>query len=1031
MSPAMLPRLNELEPATRLTRDLVSALGAAGFEGDAHVDQAARLLAATDNSVYQILPQAVVHPRHHDDVVRLFRVAGEPRFSSVSLTARGGGTGTNGQALTSGVVVDVSRHMNRVLEIDPEARTARVEPGVVLDQLNAALRPHGLFFAPNLSPSSRATIGGMIATDASGEGSRVYGKTSQHLRELRVVLVDGSVLETRPLDRAGLETAKATPGLVGHVHREVDRVLAEQRDNIATRWPRLTRYVTGYNLAMARGEDPEGLDLSWIVAGAEGTLGVVTEATLKLTPLPKARRLVVFKYQRFEDALASAEVLVEADPGAIETIDETVLALAREDVIFDAVKDYLVDEPGDPPTKTINLVEFRGDDPTALDAKLDALLARTRAAAGQPGQPIGWVIASDERSRLALWSLRKKGVGLLGATKGARKPVPFVEDTVVPPERLAAYVAEFRAVLEEEGLRYGMFGHVDVGCLHVRPALDLKDPEDEARLRRVSDKVHALVRRHGGVIWGEHGKGMRSAYSPEVFGEELFAAMCEVKGAFDPDNRLNPGKVATPPDRPEALVSVDAPLRGHQDRQVTAAARERFALSLDCNGNGQCFDYHPDHVMCPSSKVTRDRVHSPKGRAGVMREWLRQLSNAGFDAGRAGERPGALRTALGWPARLWRSVALRFGRYDYSREVYDAMAGCLACKACATQCPVKVDVPAFRAEFIELYHRRYRRPLKDHLVAGLEGLLPWLARLPRLANALIRPRPMRWLVAKLGGVVDTPTVAVRPLRRGLAERGLRLWSPAELAAASPPDEAVIVIQDAFTTFYEPRIVLAVVDVIRALGRTPYVLRFAPNGKALHVKGFLRRFERRVAKNVAALRPVAALGRPVVGVDPAVVLTWRDEYPAALGPGAPRIPVLLLQEWLKSVAPSLALPQESGDGSRMPFRLFGHCTEKTAVTGADRLWSEVFAAFGLPLEVVEVGCCGMSGFYGHDVDHAAESRGIFEMSWARHLPEPDDADSRGRVLVTGFSCRSQVERIQDHVPRHPIEALAEHLATRKS
>ena len=1016
----MLPRLTELEPATRLTRDYLDALRAAGFEGDVHVDQAARLLAATDNSVYQILPQAVVHPRHRADVVALFRVGADPRFAGLTFTPRGGGTGTNGQALTTGVVVDVSRHMNRILAIDPAARTARVEPGVVLDQLNEALKPHGLFFAPNLSPSSRATLGGMVATDASGEGSRVYGKTSQHLLGLEAVLIDGSVLTTAPLDAAGLAAAKARDDLVGHVHREVDRVLVEQAGTIASSWPRLTRYVTGYNLAMARGEDPEGLDLSWILAGAEGSLALVTEATLRLTPLPKARRLVVFKYGRFEDALASAEVLVAADPGAIETIDETVLSLARGDVIFDAVKDYLTDEPDGAPTRTINLVEFRGDDPVALDAKLDALLATARAIKGQPGQPTGWHVAASEAARVALWTLRKKGVGLLGATPGERKPVPFVEDTVVPPERLAAYVAELRALLEAEGLTYGMFGHVDVGCLHVRPALDLKDPEDEARLMRLSDQVHALVRRHGGVIWGEHGKGMRSAYSPEVFGETLFAALCEVKGAFDPDNRLNPGKVATPPGQRASLVSVASPLRGHLDRQVAPAARARFPLALDCNGNGQCFDYHPDHVMCPSSKVTRDRVHSPKGRAGVMREWLRQLSNAGFDAGRT-TRPGALPTALGAPARLWRSVLMRLGRYDYSREVYDAMAGCLACKACATQCPVKVDVPAFRAEFIDLYHRRYRRPLKDHLVAGLEGLLPLLARAPRLANLLTQPRPMRWLVRTLGGIVDTPAVATRPLAHGLKARGLRLWSPAALAAEALPDDAVILLQDAFTSFYEPDVVLAVVDVARALGQTPFVLRFAPNGKALHVKGFLRRFGRRVAKNVAELAPIAALGRPIVGVDPAVVLTWRDEYPAALGAGAPRVPVLLLQEWLARVAASAP---GTPPAAHAPYRLFGHCTEKTAVARADRLWADVFRAFGLPLSVVEVGCCGMSGFFGHDAAHAAESRGIFAQSWARHLPD-GEAD-RGRVLVTGFSCRSQVERLRDFTPRHPIEALAEHL-----
>ena len=322
----MLPRLAELAPATRLTRDYLAALRVAGFRGDLATEQAARLAVATDNSVYQLLPQAVVHPRDHADVVTLFRVASEPRFAPLSLTPRGGGTGTNGQALTTGVVVDVSRHMRRILAIDPVSRTATVEPGVVLDQLQDALAPHGLFFAPNLSPSSRATLGGMIATDASGEGSRVYGKTSQHLLGLRAVLIDGEVLETGPLDRAALAAAAARPGRIGQLHRDVARVLDAQRDRIARDWPRLTRYVTGYNLAMARGADPEGLDLTHLLAGAEGTLGLVTEARLRLTPIPRARRLVVLTYGRFEDALASAEARVAQ---AAATLKEARANLAR------------------------------------------------------------------------------------------------------------------------------------------------------------------------------------------------------------------------------------------------------------------------------------------------------------------------------------------------------------------------------------------------------------------------------------------------------------------------------------------------------------------------------------------------------------------------------------------------------------------------------------------------------------------------------------------------------------------------------
>lgn len=1025
----MLPRLDALEPTARLARDLLDALSAAGFAGDLDARGATRLVAATDNSVYQILPQAVVFPRDHADVVTLFTVASRPAFRDLTFTARGGGTGTNGQALTEGVVVDLSRHMNRILEVDLVAGTARVEPGVVLDQLNDHLRPHGVFFAPNLSPSSRATIGGMIATDASGEGSRVYGKTSDHLVSLDVVLVDGATLTAAPVAAADLAARAAAPGLSGAVHRTLDRLLTEHAALIADRWPRLTRHVTGYDLARARLPDG-GLDLARVIAGSEGSLGVVTAATVRLTPLPRARRLVVFKYGRFEDALAAAEELVLADPGAIETIDETVLDLARADVIFDAVRDALTDAPGALPTRTINLVEFRGPDEASVQARLDALLTAAEARRGEPGCAIGWYVAPDEATRRALWELRKKGVGLLGASPGARKPVAFVEDTVVPPERLSAYVAEFRALLDAEGLRYGMFGHVDVGCLHVRPALDLKDPADEERLRRISDQVAALCLRHGGVIWGEHGKGMRSQYSPAVFGDALFDVICEVKGAFDPDNRLNPGKVATPPGRRAALATIDAPTRGQRDRQIPPPARARFAIALDCNGNGQCFDYHPDRVMCPSSKVTRDRVHSPKGRAGVMREWLRQLALTGYDPV-AARAAGLLRRIARFPARVWHTLAARFGRYDYSREVHAAMHGCLACKACATHCPIKVDVPSFRAEFLDLYHQRYLRPPSDHLVAGLEGMLPLLARAPRLSNFSIGARPIRWLMRRLVGVVDVPALATGvSVAKGLRARGLRLWAPAELTRPDAlPDDAVILVQDAFTTFYEPHVVLAAVDLIAALGHTPVVLRYAPNGKGLHVKGFLARFARRARRNVAALAPLAAAGLPIVGVDPAVVLTWRDEIPAALGPDAPRVPVRLLQEWLAERArPALPAPGDSGAAPAPTYRLFGHCTERTAVGRADRLWADAFAAFGLPLEPVAVGCCGMSGFYGHDATHEAESHGIFAMSWGRHLPEATDP-ARAQVVATGYSCRSQVKRYAGWSPKHPAEVLAAHLQGR--
>jgi len=569
----------------------------------------------------------------------------------------------------------------------------------------------------------------------------VYGKTSQHVAAVEVVLVDGSVLVTRPMKRdqlLALPEWEARAPLAERLPRAVLALAERVHDEFVEKLPRLHRFLTGYNIERAWDPGTGTLDLKWLVTGAEGTLGIVTRAWLGVVPIPTARRLAVLEFPSFEAALASAETIIAQDPSSIETIDERVMDLAREDEIFPSVAAYLPERPPPAPkAAAINLVEFEGMSVADVEARMQALVAACAQHRGQPGWPMAWSVAASETDRKALWQLRAKGVGLLGNTKGRRKPVPFIEDTVVPPEKLSAYVAELRALLEAEGLVYGMFGHVDVGCLHVRPALDLRDLEDEQRVRRISDRTAALCTKYGGVIWGEHGKGFRSEYSPLHFGE-LFVHLEAVKTLFDPGHRLNPGKIATPTGRRRELATIDQPTRGQHDRQIERRAQDAFTLAIDCNGNGHCFHWDPDHVMCPSSKVTRDRIHTPKGRAGVMREWLRQLSNA--NAAPPPAPPSALALAFQTPARAVHSLGKALGRFDYSHEVNRAMQGCLACKACATQCPIKVDVPALRSEFLQRYHTRYLRPLRDHLVAGLEGALETMSRLPSLFNFFLGSR---------------------------------------------------------------------------------------------------------------------------------------------------------------------------------------------------------------------------------------------------------------------------------------------------
>ncbi len=1000
----MIPALRIDDRPASLAMEYVAELRVRGFEGDVAHSHGERTVFATDNSIYQVAPQAVLFPRHDVDVVRIAKLAGEPRFRALKLAPRGGGTGTNGQSLTESVSVDFSRHMNAILEVNVEEGWARVQAGVVKDQLNAAIAKHRLFFAPELSTSNRATIGGMIATDASGQGSVLYGKTRDHVVELRAVLLDGTDWHSRPLTPEELEAAKGRSDRVGHVLRVLDRIRRDDAELIAERFPKLNRCVTGYDLVHLC--DCAGrFDLSAVICGAEGTLALVTEAKLRLTPVPKFTALISIRYESFDAALRDAGTLMRLQAASSETIDATVLELARQDLVWLKVREWFPDDP-EGPAQGVNIVEFVAD----VEADLHAQLARVQAAlaAGGAGRR-GYTVAHGHEAATAIWSMRKKSVGLLGNMKGDRRPMPFVEDTVVPPENLAPFIREFRAALDRRGLVYGMFGHVDAGCLHVRPALDMKDPAQEAMVREITDEVFELTRKYKGVLWGEHGKGFRSEYVPEFFGP-LYPRMQEIKAAFDPHNQLNPGKIAAPPGH--ALARLDeVPTRGSFDRQIPVAVRRANDDSLHCNGNAACFNYDPDDVMCPSWKATRDRRHSPKGRASLMREWLRLLAKERVDpAGSPAPRWRDL------PSRALNSWRLARGEPDFSAEVKAAMDGCLACKSCVGQCPIKVDVPAFRARFLDAYHGRYLRPARDFFVARLERALPWIARAPSLANALMHGGPGRG-VARALGFVSLPRLDTVNLRDELSRRGVAPATPSALSALSPSQRqaSVVLVQDAFTTHYDAALVLDALELFRELGFTVWLAPFLPNGKPVHILGMLGRFERAARRNAASLKALADTGVPLVGLEPAMTLTYRSEYVEALGPGAvPR--VALPQEWLAAQLDRIPR-REPADA--VAWSLLAHCTERTNAPAATADWVRVARHLGVELKVVPSGCCGMAGLYGHQRAHRPASERIYGLSWGRILAQPAMA---GKVAATGYSCRCQAGLIDGVELPHPLQLL---------
>ncbi|NUL35323.1 D-2-hydroxyglutarate dehydrogenase YdiJ [Kosakonia sacchari] len=1015
----MIPQISQAPGVVQLVLNFLQALEQQGFTGDTATSYADRLTMATDNSIYQLLPDAVVFPRSTSDVALITRLAAEPRFRTLVFTPRGGGTGTNGQALNQGIIVDMSRYMNRIMEINPEEGWVRVEAGVIKDQLNQYLKPYGFFFAPELSTSNRATLGGMINTDASGQGSLVYGKTSDHVLGVRAVLLGGDILDTQAMPVALAETLGNASTAIGRIYKTVLERCRDNRQLILDNFPKLNRFLTGYDLRHVFNDEMTEFDLTRILTGSEGTLAFITEARLDITPLPKVRRLVNVKYDSFDSALRNAPFMVDARALSVETVDSKVLNLAREDIVWHSVKELITDVP-DKNLLGLNIVEFAGDDQPLIDAQVQSLCQRldTLMANGEGGV-IGWQLCEDLTGIERIYAMRKKAVGLLGNAKGAAKPIPFAEDTCVPPEHLADYIVEFRALLDGHGLSYGMFGHVDAGVLHVRPALDMCDPQQEVLMKSISDDVVALTAKYGGLLWGEHGKGFRAEYSPAFFGEQLYGELRKIKAAFDPENRLNPGKICPPEGLDAPMKKVDDVKRGTLDRQIPIAVRSSWRGAMECNGNGLCFNFDVKSPMCPSMKISANRIHSPKGRATLVREWLRLLADRGIDPVKLEkelpEKRASLRTLIERTRNSWHA---RRGEYDFSHEVKEAMSGCLACKACSTQCPIKIDVPEFRSRFLQLYHSRYLRPVRDHLVATVESYAPLMARAPKTFNFFMSQPWVRSLSAKHIGMVDLPLLSVPSLQRQMVGHRTANMTLEHLEQLNAVQKAktVLVVQDPFTSYYDAQVVADFVRLVERLGFEPVVLPFSPNGKAQHIKGFLNRFAKTAQKTADFLNRVAQLGMPMVGVDPALVLCYRDEYKLALGDKRGDFHVQLVHEWLPAALDNIGERAPSGE----PWYLFGHCTEVTALPGATGQWASIFARFGAVLENVSVGCCGMAGTYGHEVKNHASSLGIYELSWHQAMQRLP----RNRCLATGYSCRSQVKRIEGNGVRHPLQALLE-------
>ena len=957
----------------------LKSLEAEGFEGDITPEVSARLVAATDNSIYQRIPTLVIYPKSAEDLNRAVRAAVGGRLT---LAVRGGGTGTNGQSLTSGVIVDLARYLDQILSFDAEAGLVTVEPGVVLARLNAFLKPYGYFFPPTVSTATRATIGGMVATDASGKGSRIYGRTSDYIEAMDVVLSDGADLHVAPLTPEALTQVRNKGDLTGRIYNEVHRVVTEQAEEIRRVFPDMNRGLTGYNLQNILLENGQ-FSLARLLAGSEGTLALTKRIVLRVRRLPKFRQLIVVRYASFDHTLRDVQTILPANPAAVEVLDDRVLEKASQDIVWQSLESVL-GARSEIPVRGMSFVEFVGDDADHLHQQMQEAITLLE---NSPYEVIDYKPVSDQSIINQLWTLREKSVGLLGRPDGQKQGVAFVEDTAVPPEALADYVAEFRNILDGYDLPYGMFGHADVGCLHVRPFLNMLSEQDRARIRPISDAVAKLTKQHGGLLWGEHGRGYRGEFSPLFFGEKLFSELCKIKEVFDPEDIFNRGKLAPVGDTYPVDRIDGVPFKGQFDEQISAKLKDSYGLAISCNGNGACYNREPDMAMCPSYKATKDRLQSPKGRATLLRSWARLNS-------------------------LPENTPDRNALPELTAELKSSLDTCLSCKACATQCPIRVDIPSMRSKFLETYFQTRQRPLRDYLVYWLEPLLSLGRHLPKAANVLMQ-NPLSSAVLKHIGLVDLPSLKPANLPKNA------FVTEAWLGKAHD-ERSIVLLQDSFTGSFDGTVIESAYALLLSFGLDVRVTPVWDNGKARHVRGFRKGFAATARKTLTQLERISRYNIPVVSLDAATGLMFEQEYRDIAGPdGVP--PVHSLEGFLSLQIRKGHLPHIGKTTSPQALTIISHCTEQAVRPGSAEDWATVLRHLGVDAKAGKAGCCGMAGLFGHEQEHAELSSTIFRQNWA----------SKGDVLATGFSCRCQAKRMTGKRPAHPVEILAQQISTKSN
>lgn len=937
------------------------------LEGEVRSDAATCCAYSVDASIYEVPPLLVVTPKEKEDIRKTVLIAAAHK---VPVIARGAGTGITGGCLGNGIILDLSRHMNSVLEINIEQEYVVCQPGVVQDKLNALLQPYKYRLGPDTSTGNRATIGGMLANNAAGAHSLHYGKMVDHVLEVEIVLANGTFANLKELAEDQIDTLAKTSTQLGSICKEVNQIRAKYKEDIIQRFPKIPRRVSGYNLDEL--VKPGPTNLSKLIAGSEGTLGIATEIKLKISPVLNKTGLCVVQCSQMNDGLKAIMQMLSFRPISLEMLDSHILDAAKHTSTAKGKLDWVKGSP-----QAIFIAEFQ-------EPHLTEKLEKFKQEMSKTGIGYACDILSGLQQQQQVWDVRKAGLGLLLSKRTYTRAIAFLEDLSVPPERLATFISDFKNYLANRGKEAGIYGHVGAGCMHIRPYIDLRKPEELRLMHGMMRDISSMVLENGGALSGEHGDGLiRTWLNEKMFGSTLYQAFCEIKAAFDPDNLLNPGKIVHGPALEQNLrLSPDTTIRRIATFQ-DFSPEGGFSLAADlCNGNGLC--RKTEGLMCPSFQATGDEFDTTRARA----QALRAVING------------------------------RWKIEDFtSKKVGSVLDLCLECKGCKSECPSSVDMAKMKAEFLYQHQERYGYSLRSKLFSNIGKLYRFGQPVAGLFNYIAESSLSKNILEKLGVARERN---LPPLAKESFSSWLKKQMPQNVKHES---KQVVLFNDTFMEFNEPENGIAAFRLLSLLGYEVIVPPWTCCCRPYISKGLLKESRKGMENLINALHPYASQQISIIGLEPSCILTIQDDLASVVSPEqqiqAKEVAMhcTTLDQFLHMHIKEGRLPLPFGKLAET-VSLHGHCHQKALVGMAPTL-AVLRSVPGLTVKEISSGCCGMAGSFGYEKEHYELSMKIGSL----HLfPAVNSEPADTIIIANGFSCRHQIEHGTNKKAQHLAKAL---------